>query len=178
METNSQSKPEPKKKGIAGWLKVLIAVVVICLIGAVVYYGVTGELFQGKSFKTRSVCGNGILERGEICDDGNVKDGDKCSSDCQSMGIPIPVVLPGEAKCGNGVVEGVEECDDGNREDNDGCTTNCLITTLCGNGVVDQGETCDDGNTLDGDSCSSDCMIMVIDEELPDLFNENPPEDR
>jgi cysteine-rich repeat protein len=29
------------------------------------------------------VCGNGVLEAGEQCDDGNVTDGDGCSSHCQ-----------------------------------------------------------------------------------------------
>ena len=31
----------------------------------------------------RSVCGNGIVERGEKCDDGNTLDNDTCTSDCQ-----------------------------------------------------------------------------------------------
>ncbi len=31
-------------------------------------------------------CGNGIVspEKGEVCDDGNTKDGDGCSADCKS----------------------------------------------------------------------------------------------
>jgi len=30
------------------------------------------------------VCGNGIIDVGETCDDGNTIDGDGCSSTCQS----------------------------------------------------------------------------------------------
>ena len=32
---------------------------------------------------TSPVCGNGIIESGEQCDDGNLVDGDGCSSTCQ-----------------------------------------------------------------------------------------------
>ncbi|MFO7181492.1 MAG: hypothetical protein DIU78_022500, partial [Pseudomonadota bacterium] len=47
-------------------------------------------------------CGNGKLEEGEECDDGNADNGDDCLSSCR------------EATCGDGFVrEGVEECDDG-----------------------------------------------------------------
>jgi cysteine-rich repeat protein len=30
-------------------------------------------------------CGDGILDGGEVCDDGNVKSGDGCSADCKSL---------------------------------------------------------------------------------------------
>ncbi len=30
-------------------------------------------------------CGDGILDAGEVCDDGNVQDGDECASDCLSF---------------------------------------------------------------------------------------------
>jgi cysteine-rich repeat protein len=42
-------------------------------------------------------CGNGIIELGEQCDDGNVTNGDGCSSTCTS-----------EASCGDGVKNGTE----------------------------------------------------------------------
>ena len=31
-----------------------------------------------------SVCGNGVIENSETCDDGNTADGDYCSADCQT----------------------------------------------------------------------------------------------
>ncbi|MCE9625233.1 MAG: DUF4215 domain-containing protein [Deltaproteobacteria bacterium] len=37
------------------------------------------------------VCGNGIVETGEQCDDGNLKDNDACSSQC----FPLPVLQGG-----------------------------------------------------------------------------------
>jgi cysteine-rich repeat protein len=45
-------------------------------------------------------CGNGFLDAGEECDDGNTTPGDLCSATCRS-----------EAICGNGMLEPREECD-------------------------------------------------------------------
>ncbi len=60
-------------------------------------------------------CGDGALDIGEICDDGNLSDNDGCVAGC---------VL---ATCGDGFVhQGVEACDDGNQIDGDGCNSDCL----------------------------------------------------
>src|SRR5262245_40281297 len=62
--------------------------------------------FPGEGFTITRVrttyCGDGTVDAGEACDDGNFANGDACSAAC---------TLPA---CGNGVVEGTEECDDGN----------------------------------------------------------------
>ncbi|MDG1037730.1 MAG: DUF4215 domain-containing protein [Polaribacter sp.] len=94
-----------------------------------------------------SICGDGVIDAGEVCDDGNTTDGDGCSSTCEF-----------ESVCGNGVLEGNEVCDDGNTLDGDSCASNCEIETVCGNGVLDAGEVCDDANNTDGDGCSSTCQ--------------------
>jgi len=61
-------------------------------------------------------CGNGVVDRDEVCDDGNVLPGDGCSADCKSTEI-----------CGNGVVDVAvgEVCDDGNTDAGDGCSSDC-----------------------------------------------------
>ena len=56
-------------------------------------------------------CGDGILQPGEACDDGNVADGDGCTSICT------------EPRCGDGLIAEGEFCDDGNTIDADDCTT-------------------------------------------------------
>jgi len=118
-------------------------------------------------------CGNGIVERGETCDDGNLASGDGCSNTCAvesgygCTGAPSTCSL----LCGNGVVDTGETCDDGNRSAGDGCSASCqteagysctgapsTCALLCGNGVVDTGETCDDGNRSAGDGCSASCQ--------------------
>jgi len=104
-------------------------------------------------------CGNGVVDPGEVCDDGNIKNGDGCSADCKSA----------EA-CGDGVLntEAGEVCDDGNTVSGDGCSADCKSLEQCGNGIVDsaKGEICDDGNTHngtcgDGHVCDSnaDCTV-------------------
>ena len=79
-------------------------------------------------------CGNGTLEVGEACDDGNDDNTDACVAGC--------VV----ATCGDEVVEfGVEACDDGNAIDGDDCTNACQLAT-CGDGVLHAPqEKCDEG---------------------------------
>src|SRR5262249_43404799 len=66
---------------------------------------------------TAAVCGNGILEPGEGCDDGNTNACDGCSPSCQVEG------------CGNGTIECGEECDDGmaNGAPGDPCDTTCHV---------------------------------------------------
>ncbi|MBI4510813.1 MAG: DUF4215 domain-containing protein [Deltaproteobacteria bacterium] len=64
-----------------------------------------------------SVCGNGAVEPGEQCDDGNAVDNDGCTNGCL-LNVARPV-------CGNGKIERGEECDDGNTESADGCTERC-----------------------------------------------------
>lgn len=65
-----------------------------------------------------AVCGNGALEAPEICDDGNLADGDGCDSNCTPTG------------CGNGVVTVGEGCDDGNVVSGDCCSALCLNENL------------------------------------------------
>ena len=121
-------------------------------------------------------CGDGHLDKGEECDDGNHVDGDGCDHNC---------TLP---RCGNGVVDAGEECDDGNHNNYDGCDNSCHLTkcgnghrdsgeecdgggdcfhgcdkhcklTRCGDGHRDWDEECDDGNYVNGDGCDNNCTI-------------------
>ncbi len=98
-----------------------------------------------------NTCGNGVMDPGEACDDGNLAAGDRCAADCRS-----------DETCGNGIVDRPtgEVCDDGNSRNGDDCSADCRSDERCGNGVVDIGpaETCDDGNTVDGDGCSARCQ--------------------
>ncbi len=124
------------------------------------------------------VCGNGELEPGEYCDDGNKKNGDGCSADCQAVDEDYDCSAVGEpctlvVVCGNGVIEGREVCDDGNTASEDGCTDDCseledgwicvrpgkacVKVSVCGNGEKERGEECDDFNADKGDGCDDQC---------------------
>src|SRR4029077_18043681 len=59
-------------------------------------------------------CGDGFLDPGEQCDDGNTHNGDGCNSSCMLE------------SCGNGVVDGSEQCDHGAANGTDDCcSTTC-----------------------------------------------------
>lgn len=128
----------------------------------------------------QSECGNGVVEDGEQCDDGQSPpaNSDGCSSTCQvepdwscDESEPSTCAL----LCGNGVLDGAEECDDGQSPavGGDGCSAACTVeaewecdnsepsacVTICGNGAIDEGEECDDSNSDPLDGCSPSCAI-------------------
>ncbi|MBU1239473.1 DUF4215 domain-containing protein [Myxococcota bacterium] len=108
----------------------------------------TGCVEPKKEIVNTALCGNGTVDPGEQCDDGNTLSHDGCNELCQI-----------EPFCGNGVVEPGEECDDGNIVSDDGCSRNCTIETGCGNGILELGEECDDDNIDSGDGCDGDCRM-------------------
>ena len=121
---------------------------------------------------TRLLCGIGIVEAGEDCDDANRFDDDACTNAC---------IL---ARCGDGFVHiGQEDCDDGNRLDADGCLNSCRAAT-CGDGIAradlefgDDGfEHCDDGNSADDDACLSGCIAASCGDGIArsDLAQDHP----
>lgn len=61
------------------------------------------------------LCGDGVEDDGETCDDGNTISGDLCSAACQ------------DEFCGDGIVSGDEWCDDANSAAGDGCTPTCTL---------------------------------------------------
>ena len=88
-------------------------------------------------------CGDGAVDPGEQCDDGNQSNRDDCLNTCAT------------AQCGD-VYEHTkgtppfEECDDGNTAPGDGCSPTCTVE--CGNGVIDG--VCSQGDV--GAACSDD----------------------
>ena len=106
-------------------------------------------------FYVSTICGDGNVDPGEECDDGNQDNTDGCRNDCT---LPF---------CGDGIVDSGEQCDDGNLNNADGCRNDCTVA-VCGDGIVDPGEQCDDGNTIDGDGCQANCMNPVCGDGILD----------
>jgi cysteine-rich repeat protein len=71
-------------------------------------------------------CGNGTTEFPELCDDGDLDDGDGCDSNCTPTG------------CGNGITTAGEQCDDGNTVAGDCCGATCQLEA--------DGAPCDDAD--------------------------------
>ena len=94
------------------------------------------------------ICGNGVRENSEQCDDGNTDNNDECTMYCM------------KPRCGDGIVHQKlqEECDDSNGDDSDECTNVCR-KARCGDGIVHQKmqEECDDRNGDDSDECTNVC---------------------
>lgn len=77
---------------------------------------VPGTCKSGACFPSR--CGDGFIDTGETCDDGNKESLDGCSADCQSLEV-----------CGNSITDLArgEQCDDGLVGlSGDGCSSRCL----------------------------------------------------
>ncbi|MGB1276765.1 MAG: fibrinogen-like YCDxxxxGGGW domain-containing protein, partial [Nannocystaceae bacterium] len=91
------------------------------------------------------VCGDGIVDDGEECDDGNDDNSDLCVAGCVA------------ATCGDGYAGPGELCDDGNQEDLDSCNNQCSVHE-CGDGIVVEGDDCDDGNDDNTDACLDTCV--------------------
>jgi cysteine-rich repeat protein len=70
-------------------------------------------------------CGNGRVEPGEVCDDGNTASGDGCRGDCLS-----------DENCANGILDAGETCDDGNLLSHDGCDSRCQTEMLTWSPIV------------------------------------------
>ncbi|MEO7327879.1 MAG: DUF4215 domain-containing protein, partial [Minicystis sp.] len=82
-------------------------------------------------FCAAPLCGDGVKNGVETCDDGPVlANGDGCSSTC--------------------TVEAGYTC-------NGASPSVCAPT--CGDGIIKPGEACDDGNVVSGDCCSSACQL-------------------
>jgi cysteine-rich repeat protein len=126
---------------------------------------------------TTAVCGNGIIEGQEQCDDGNQDDTDSCTTACNLFACGDGFAQPGNSeecddgnqddadacsnsclfgKCGDGILQASEECDDGNLIATDACDNTCNKTS-CGDGIVQAGEKCDDGNKDNTDGCTTAC---------------------
>ncbi len=109
-------------------------------------------------------CGDGDVDAGEQCDDGNPMNGDGCTAGCTHEPAP---------SCGDGHLDAGEHCDDGNTTAGDGCSATCTVepapppAPCCGDGHVDAGEQCDDGNTTAGDGCSATCTVELLPPPAP-----------
>ncbi|MBN1944812.1 MAG: family 16 glycosylhydrolase [Bradymonadales bacterium] len=185
--TGQVTKANRPALGRAVGCPVIAALLALCLSGT------------GCGTSSEAPCGNGTLDRGEGCDDGNFFDGDGCSQQCQ--------VEPGfscqsepslcQTHCGDGITAGQESCDDGNTYTEscpygarscEVCDSSCNRisgeTSFCGDLTVDEtmNEECDDGNLDPCDGCLPDCKQhtnecgdrLVCDAEACDDGNLDP----
>jgi cysteine-rich repeat protein len=109
--------------------------------------GTTAPTTSTATTEPPAVCGDGVPQGGELCDNGPLNGQyAACKDDC----------LP--AQCGDGLVGPTEECDDGNDDETDDCLSTC-VRARCGDGFIYEAkEQCDDGNDVETDACASTCV--------------------
>jgi cysteine-rich repeat protein len=116
-----------------------------------------------------AACGNGVLEPGETCDDGNANGLDGCSATCTldpgglcpTPGQPCKLI----SFCGDGKRDPGEKCDLGINDGRYGsCSPSCTLGPYCGDGIVQSDhEQCDDGiNDGRYRGCNPDCTISPV----------------
>jgi len=124
-----------------------------------------------------ALCGNGVTDPSENCDDGNDAAFDGCESDCT-------FTCSDDSECQDGeACNGLETCNPDSHfcergaapEPGSACSTvavsdgvcglaEACVAAGCGNGVVDGPEACDDGNDVPGDGCEDDCSFSCTDD--------------
>jgi cysteine-rich repeat protein len=145
----------------------------------------------GETTGAPASCGDGVVDDGEECDDGNGENGDACTNLCTVAACGDGIVGPGEAcddgndvdddecsnscaplSCGDGIQSGDEACDDGNADNTDACLDTCVLAS-CGDSYVQEGvEECDDGNDDDADACVACAMAVCGDGAVQDGMEE------
>ncbi len=120
-----------------------------------------------------SLCGNGMLDDGEQCDDGanNGTAGDGCKADCTFVCI-ADVTCDDKDPCnGTETCSATHACTPGTPAvDGTSCgaTSVCIhgacTPDSCGDGLTEGTEECDDGanNGTTGDGCTANCTFVCV----------------
>jgi cysteine-rich repeat protein len=120
---------------------------------------------------TVPVCGNGVVEPGEQCDDGNQTAGDGCDPDCRYSCVnpatdcsqPAPACELFQCNAMHVCTAVADAAQEGapcgpNRVCRSGACA--APNAVCGNGIVETGEQCDFGNANGpGRGCESNCTF-------------------
>jgi cysteine-rich repeat protein len=129
----------------------------------------TGDDAGGGDDAAASLCGNGVVDPMEQCDDGNRTNGDGCQVDCTFTCVST-------AQCDDGdPCNGAEDCALATHTcqkgtplaDGASCGTGKLCiagacgNAQCGDGIVTPPEECDDGNVTNGDGCDA-CRFSCL----------------
>lgn len=126
------------------------------------------------------ICGNGIVEGDEKCDDGNLDSQDGCTVRCEWTCI-VDDDCDDLNDCNGKEVCTVDHiCEDFAPDLENGspcgkdklCWFGACVATVCGDGWISGDEVCDDGNLDPNDGCTPDCELTCVDDL--DCTNNNP----
>jgi cysteine-rich repeat protein len=137
--------------------------------------GAASVCFNGVCGPPPDICGDGLTNPFEECDDGNLTAGDGCEDNC----LKTCVSTDSTRDCNNPCAVGAA-CDDVTSTclpgtpvaDGTSCGTDLepllvcrggtCTSPLCGNRDLDAGEECDDGNLVGTDGCGNDCTFNCV----------------
>jgi len=111
--------------------------------------------FFAVSGRVQDVCGNGILDISEQCDDGNKVAGDCCAPNCTFEPLGSACVAP--TICSNNACNGAGGCGFASLNNGLACTDGnvCTVGDTCAGGACIGGaRNCDDGNVCTTDICT------------------------
>lgn len=119
------------------------------------------EVGYGGGTSDCAVCGNGEIDYGESCDDGNTTSGDNCRDDCQDEGcLAESPTYPVDPLCDDGDACTVDTCDPVGHtcvntvscEEGVACTIDSCVASACEHTPDDSA--CDDNNDCTDDICN------------------------
>ncbi|NQY91832.1 MAG: hypothetical protein HRT46_09255, partial [Deltaproteobacteria bacterium] len=123
--------------------------------------GLAVPLLQDMGWALATGCGDGVLDVGEDCDDGNTLGGDCCSSSCTFETAGSTCTDDGDA-CTTDTCDGAGTCDHPAAADGSACDDGIACTTgeTCQAGAcVSSTPACDDGESCTVDTCEvSNCF--------------------
>jgi cysteine-rich repeat protein len=117
-------------------------------------------------------CGNGVLDAGEECDDGNRYQQDCCSPNCtlDASGVPCTDGNPctsgtcdGAGTCEYAPLEGAPCADDGNGCTDDVCDASGVCQHASNTAPCDDGDDCTVNDVCSGGSCTAGSCSLCCD---------------
>jgi len=101
-----------------------------CIDDCAAEFGGSGEDYA-QCVADCGVCGNGVLEGDEECDDGNTVGGDCCDATCHAEAEGSPCLADDDEPCDTGVCDGEGECDG-----EEAPAPDCRLPTIAGGSTI------------------------------------------
>lgn len=114
------------------------------------------------------ICGDKVIEGSEVCDDGNLVDGDGCDADCTLSCVNPATDCPAAPVCQTSVCNAAAVCVTNDVNVDSACIAPSTCqngacqapNAVCGNGILEMGEECDFGASNGANAgCESNCKF-------------------
>ena len=136
---------------------------------------------------TDKYCGNGKLDAGEECDDGNPFKADGCEPNCTFSCVPtdpmrncqskVECIASGTCNTTTHKCTPLDPKPAGTAcQTSENCVEGNCIQPVCGDGIKGPNEACDDGNGSNTDACTTQCLpVCKAATVATDCMGKTPP---